>query len=252
MTALKSGINGFLILLLILGCQTATADSDEDYQQVSVADPFIEMHTGPGRGYPIFHVVEKGQSILLIKKRTQWYKVKSPRGKVGWVHEDQMEQTLTPEGERYETEKPTKEGFVNRNFEAGALAGDFDGANVLTLYTGWSWTPNISTELTVSQALGNVSDIQFATVNIMHQPFPEWYVSPYVKLGTGIITTKPRATLVFPEDREDELLVAGIGFRAYVSRQFFIRAEYNSYTILTSRNDNDQVEEWKLGFSVYF
>lgn len=235
-----------------MGCSSVSADSDDDYQQVTIAEPFIEMHTGPGRGYPVFHIVEKGENVLVIKKKTQWYKVKSPRGKLGWVHEDEMELTLTPSGEPYEIQKKDHEGFVNRDFEMGFLAGDFQGANVMTMYGGWSWTPNISTELTISQALGNVSDIQFANLNIMHQPFPEWFVSPYIKIGTGIIQTKPRATLVFPEDREDEMVTAGIGARIYIARQFFLRAEFNSHTILTSRNDNDEVEEWKIGFGVYF
>lgn len=235
-----------------MGCSSVSADSDDDYQQVTIAEPFIEMHTGPGRGYPVFHIVEKGENVLVIKKKTQWYKVKSPRGKLGWVHEDEMELTLTPAGETFEIQKKDHEGFIHRDFEMGFMAGDFDGANVMTIYGGWSWTPNISTELTVSQALGNVSDIQFANLNIMHQPFPEWRVSPYVKIGTGNIRTKPRATLVFPEDRDDGMVTAGIGARIYIARQFFLRAEFNSHTILTSRNDNDEVEEWKIGFGVYF
>lgn len=234
-----------------MGCSSVSADTD-DYQQVQIADPFIEMHTGPGRGYPVFHIVEKGQEVFIIKKKTQWYKVKSSRGKLGWVHEDEMERTLTADGETFEIQKKDRDGFVNRDFEMGFMAGELQGANVMTLYGGWSWTPNISTELTISQALGNVSDIQFANLNIMHQPFPEWVVSPYVKLGTGIIQTKPRATLVFPEDREDEMVTVGLGARVYIARQFFLRAEYNSHKILTSRNDNDEVEEWKIGFGVYF
>ncbi|WP_444998099.1 SH3 domain-containing protein [Aliikangiella sp. IMCC44359] len=248
----KSNIKRLLIFILIISCTNAVADEEESYQRVEIADPFIELHTGPGRGYPVFYIVEKGRQIQLIKKKTQWYKVKTPRGKVGWVHENEMEHTLTPSGEQYKTNKPDQEGFINRDYEAGALFGDFGGANVMSIYAGWNWTPNISTELVLSQALGNVSDIQFVNLNIMHQPFPEWRVSPYIKIGSGIIETKPRATLVLPADRKDEMVHAGVGFRVYISRQFFIRAEYNSHTILTSRNDNDEVEEWKLGFSVFF
>lgn len=249
---MKSEVKKTLIFFVLLMGITNISAAEEDYQQVIVTDPFIEMHTGPGRGFPVFHIVEKKDKIKIIKKKTQWYKVESPRGKLGWAHEDQMQKTLTPAGQQYEIDKPDQEGFIERSFEAGALAGDFGGANVLTLYSGVSWTPNISTELSISQALGNVSDIRFVNLSIMHQPFPEWVVSPYVKIGTGIIETKPRATIVFPEDRQDEMVSIGIGTRIYVSRQFFIRAEYNSHTILTSRNDNDEVEEWKLGFSVYF
>ncbi|WP_196137435.1 outer membrane beta-barrel protein [Aliikangiella sp. G2MR2-5] len=239
-------------IILLAGVASLSALAEDDYQVVEIAEPFIEMHTGPGRGYPVFHVVEKGQTIQLIKKRTEWYKVLAKRSKLGWVHEDQLRRTLTPSGENFEINKPDQEGFVDRNFEAGMLAGDFGGANVMTLYGGWSWTQNISTEIAVSQALGNVSDIQFINLNIMHQPFPEWTFSPYVKIGTGRVKISPNATIIQPQDREDEMVHAGVGMRVYISRQFFLRAEYNAHTILTSRNDNDEIEEWKLGFSVYF
>ena len=241
---------GFYFIIAIF--PAAYGYSEEEYQSVEIAEPFIEMHTGPGRGYPVFHVVEKGDKISVIKKRTEWYKVKAHREKVGWVHEDQLQKTLNPNGTAFEINKPDQSGFADRDFEAGMLAGDFGGATVMTLYGGWSWTENISTELAFSQALGNVSDIQFANLNIMHQPFPDWRFSPYMKIGTGVIKVNPNATIIQPEDRQDEMVHAGIGMRIYVSRQFFLRAEYNSHTILTSRNDNDEIEEWKLGFSVYF
>ena len=239
-------------LFVVAIVNTPKVHAEDEYQSVEVAEAFIELHTGPGRGYPVFHIVEKGQKVSLIKKKTEWYKVKSPRGKLGWVHEDQLQNTLNPDGSNFKINKPDQDGFIARNFEAGVLAGDFGGADVTTLYGGWSWTENIATELSISQALGNVSDITFANVSIMHQPFPEWRVSPYAKIGAGIIKIKPNATIILPEDREDEMLHAGVGVRVYVSRQFFVRAEYNSHTILTSRNDNDEIEEWKIGFSVYF
>ena len=240
------------VCLILVFSNTIQAYSEEEFQSVEIAEPFIEMHTGPGRGYPVFHVVEKGDSVSIIKKRTEWYKVKAHREKVGWVHEDQLQKTLNPDGSGFEINKPDQQGFTDRDFEAGMLSGDFGGATVMTLYGGWSWTENIATELALSQALGNVSDIQFATISIMHQPFPEWRFSPYMKVGGGAIKVTPNATIIQPEDREDEMVHVGIGMRVYVSRQFFLRAEYNSHTILTSRNDNDEIEEWKLGFSVYF
>ncbi len=241
-----------LYLFIVSGSIYAKDDENESYQQVTIAEPFIEFHTGPGRGYPIFFIVEKGDKITLIKKKTQWYKVESNKGKQGWVHEDQMAQTLTSSEDNFKIDKPEQSEFVQRDFEAGVLVGDFGGANVMTLFSGWSWTPNISTELAYSQALGNVSDSRLIDLSIMHQTFPEWAVSPYIKIGTGRIVTKPHATLVSTEDRKDEFVHAGLGFRIYLSRQFSARIEYNSYTILTSRNDNNETGEWKLGFSVFF
>lgn len=227
-------------------------DSDE-FQKVTVAEAFIEFHTGPGRGYPVFHIEEKGQEISLIKKKTQWFKVRSNKGLEGWVHEDTMDKTLIGDtDENFDSGNSQLEDFAHRNWEAGVLGGEFGGAQSLTLYGGWNFTDNLAGELAVAQALGSVADIRFANISIVHQPFPEWRVAPFFKLGAGIIQTRPFTTLIQTQDRTDEIVNVGLGVKAYISRQFFIRVEYTSYTILTSRNDNDEVEEWKLGFSVFF
>ena len=226
--------------------------ADEALQQTEVAEPFVEIHTGPGRGFPVFYIAERGEKITLIKKRTQWFKIRTKDGNEGWVHEDKMALTLIAEDEKFDAGKPEQIDFQQRDFEMGVLTGNYGGATSLTLYGGWNWTENISTELAISQALGNVSDIRIATVNILHHPFPDWRYSPYFKLGTGIVQTQPHATLIQAVDRTDETVHVGGGIKIYVSRQFFIRAEYNKHTVLTSRDDNDEVEEWKLGFSVFF
>lgn len=228
------------------------ADEVDEYQAVKVAEPFIEFHTGPGRGYPVFHIVEKGQSLFLIKKKTQWFKVRSAKGHEGWVHEDTMQKTLSGDEQQFDAGNYQLQDFTKREWETGVLGGDFGGATSLSIYTGWNFTQNLSAELSVSQALGNVADIRFANISLVHQAFPEWRVSPFVKLGGGVIQTRPFTTLIQTQDRTDEIVNVGLGVKAYVSRQFFIRVEYTSYTILTSRNDNDEVEEWKLGFSVFF
>jgi len=240
-----------LFMVTFISPLAVFADEDE-YQQVVINESFIEFHTGPGRGYPVFHIEEKGEKIQLIKKKTQWFKVRSIKGHEGWVHEDEMEKTLASENETFDSGNNSLSDFSIRQWEAGVMGGDFDGATSLTLYGGWNFTENLSTELSLSQALGSVSDIRFAGVHILHQPFPEWRYSPFFKLGAGVIKTSPFTTLIQTQDRTDELVNVGLGVKAYVSRQFFIRVEYTNFTILTSRNDNDEVEEWKLGFSVFF
>jgi uncharacterized protein YraI len=50
-----------LFFVLLLCCTLANAENS--YQEVRIADPYIDIRTGPGRGYPIFHVVERGKLI---------------------------------------------------------------------------------------------------------------------------------------------------------------------------------------------
>ena len=239
------------LLIFLLSVHDAKAEDTDEYQKVTIAEAFIEFHTGPGRGYPVFHVVEKGQQISLIKKKTQWFKVRTIKGLEGWVHEDKMEQTLYGDT-NFDAGSAKQKDFTKRSFEAGVLGGDFGGATALTLYGGWNFTENLTAELSVKQALGNVSEIRIANVSIVHQVFPEWRISPFYRIGAGVIQTEPFTTLVQTQDRTDQILNVGAGVKIYVFRKFFIRAEYVRHTILTSRNDNDEVNEWKLGFSVFF
>ena len=37
---------------------------------VSVADPYLELRTGPGRGFPVVQVVERGETVEVETRRT--------------------------------------------------------------------------------------------------------------------------------------------------------------------------------------
>lgn len=225
---------------------------DEPPVVVKVVDPYLEMHTGPGRGFPIFHTIEKEETITILKRRTDWFKVISTRGKTGWVKRAQMQYTLGAQGELVDLDDPTLQDYAQRRSEFGVLAGDFDGADALTGYVGYRFTKNISAELKISQAKGNFSNSKIATLALTHQPFPEWRISPFFTLGAGVIRTEPNATLVKTEDRTDNALLVGAGFYYYLTRRFMLRFEYSNHLILTSRNVNEEVNEWKAGFSVFF
>ena len=76
-------------------------DTDRTYYRVTIAEPFIEMHTGPSAGYPIFHVVDRGDEVSILHRKTNWFKVETSDGKTGWVSRDQMRRTLQPSGEPF-------------------------------------------------------------------------------------------------------------------------------------------------------
>ena len=63
--------------------------------KILIADPYIELHTGPGRGYPVFHVVERGREVEIVKRRTDWFQIRTERGIEGWVPREQMIATLS-------------------------------------------------------------------------------------------------------------------------------------------------------------
>ena len=243
---------GCLAALVLQIFLTAPVEAADEYRTVTVADPYLEMHTGPGGGYPIFNVVDRGESVDVLKQRTEWYLVRTAKGKEGWVKRVQMELTLQPDGMPVSFDDLGVEDFASAKWELGVLAGDFGGANIVSLYGGYSLNPNISIELWGSQILGNFSNGWMGSVNIVHEAFPEWRVSPFFTLGAGAIHTKPKSTIIQGEDRTDQIGHVGAGFRVYATRRFLLRAEYKSYVVFTSRDENEEVEEWKVGFAFFF
>jgi hypothetical protein len=163
-----------------------------------------------------------------------------------------MVQTLTESGEKTRFEEPGIGDFSNRRWEAGLLAGDFDGADVFSASLGYAMTRNFSAELSLSKVFGDFSDAKVASINLLAQPFPEWRISPYFSIGAGVIQTDPNVTLVAENDRTEQIGNAGIGARMYMTRRFIFRAEYRRHTVFQDKDDNLEIDEWKAGFAFFF
>lgn len=241
-----------IALLLCTQLLMGGAAAAKEYREVKIADPFIELHSGPGRGFPIFYVEDRGQVIKILKRKTSWFKVETGNGTQGWVQRDQLLLTLTPEGERTQINDPTGKDFLRRRGEAGVLFGDFSGSDVITLYGGYAFTRNVSTELAVSQALGTVSSKQFINLRLIHQAFPEWPVSPFFALGVGHLKTEASSTQAKAADRSDTVAHVGVGLRSYLSSNFMLRAEYNQYVVFSSNDYNEDLKEWKVGLAFFY
>jgi hypothetical protein len=113
-------------------------------------------------------------------------------------------------------------------------------------------TENLSIELEASQMFGDYSDAVSGTVSLVAQPFPEWRLSPFLSLGTGIIYTDPNVTLVDESDRTEQIGSVGVGVRYYLTRRFLLRAEYRNSVIFQDTDDNQEINEWKAGFAFFF
>jgi opacity protein-like surface antigen len=241
------------LLLTLLLCQVQTASAKEHPHKILIADPYIELHTGPGRGYPVFHVVERGREVEIVKRRTDWFQIRTERGLEGWVPREQMIATLEPTGEPLDLQEPARENYMSRRWQAGVAGGDFAGASMVSAFGGYAFSDNLSIELTFNHIVGEFSNGYSATLGLVHVFVPEWRISPYFTLGTGVIYTDPKSTLVQSIDRTDQIGYVGGGLQFYLTRRFMLRTEYRNNVIFTSRNDNEEVDEWKyLGIAFFF
>ena len=85
--------------MLVLLPVKAVSSEPSPPLQVKVAEPYVDIHTGPGRGYPVFHVVERHAPLTLLFQRAGWIKVETARGRIGWVPRKALLSTLDGSGE---------------------------------------------------------------------------------------------------------------------------------------------------------
>jgi len=230
----------------------AGASVANNLQRVIIADPFIELHSGPGRGYPIFHVVDRHDWVVVLKRKHDWFKVRSSDDKVGWVLIDQMQKTLTAPGVQAKYQQVVRDHFKKRSWEFGVMAGDFAGAPLLTVYTGYNFQENLASELYMTQVSGNFTKTLLVGFGFISTPFPNWVVSPYFTVGGGYIENAPRKSFVFAETTNTLYVSAGAGLRMYLSRSLFMRLEIRENIVFIDDDANGEFREIKGGFSFFF
>jgi uncharacterized protein YgiM (DUF1202 family) len=243
------------VMLIIQLFSVNVYSASEPLQQVKIADPYIEMHTGPGGGYPIFHVMERGAFIEIISRRTNWFKVNNLKGKTGWVYFDQLSRTLSANGNPVKFTEVTQDDFADRDWEWGVMVGDFGGAPSLTTYGSYMFNQGFATEASISQSIGDISSSFLYKIGLVMQPFPEWSYSPYFQMATGIIDVKPSSTTSQPLDGTSQFSSISLGVRKHITQKIIVRLEYSQYIIFSSTKDNDnneEIKEWKAGFAVFF
>jgi opacity protein-like surface antigen len=234
------------------GACLAADDAPVRLRELLVVEPYIELHEGPGRGYAVTQVVARGDTFEVLYRRTEWFRVRTRRGVEGWAHEREVLKARLPDGSPFTIDRGDRAGFTSHRFEMGASLGDYGGATLIGSYFAVVFNEQMQLELTGSQFLGDASNGYSGTIGLAHVYRPDWRISPLLTLGGGLIRIEPKATLVQPEDRTDQTAYAGAGVRMYLTRRFFLRAEYRHHMVFTSRNENEEINEWKMSFAFFF
>jgi uncharacterized protein YgiM (DUF1202 family) len=237
------------VLLLALPAARAHA---RDYLQLFVVQPYLELHTGPGRGYPVTQVVARGEAVDVLMRRTEWFKVRTERGIEGWAHERDLAQTTLADGSPFTINLGDRAGFTSHRWESGIFGGAYEGATLISAYQAVSLTDHLKVELSASQFLGNLSNGYLLDLGFSHVFMPEWRISPFVTLGGGYERVEPKATLAQPVSSSNQTAYFGVGVRYYLARRLFLRGELRGHEIFTNQNSNEVRNEWKIGIAFFY
>ena len=226
--------------------------TDDKFQKVTIADAYIELHTGPGSGFPIFHVEERGEKIQILISKTEWFKVKTNKNKVGWVSRAQLEQTLTQAGVKKTFKDILLDDYIKSRLEFGIATGLFESEQSFTLRVGYKLIPNLSFEFAYTKASGSFSSSTLYQGNFVLQLYPESRFSPFLLVGYGKFENVPATSLVSATNASLDMGNAGIGFKYYLTDTFYFRADATTYVVLVGDNRSDEYSHFNAGFSFFF
>jgi Bacterial SH3 domain len=243
---------GFFVTGCVIGHSPVHAADAPTTERLKVADPYLELHTGPGRGYPVFFVVAREESVEIELRHTDWYKVRTADGKLGWVHRRQLENTLTEAGVGKTFRDIAVDDYLARRVEFGAGWGRFKSEPMLKLWTAYRFTETLNAEATFGQVQGVFSGTDFWHVNLNAEPWGDKRLSPFFGIGFGKFRNIPNPSLVAATPTNAKLANASVGLRYYMSERFVLRADYTLYTAFVADTRSTEYRAITAGLSFFF
>ena len=221
-------------------------------ERLQVTDPYIELRTGPGRGFPIFFVAQRNAWIEIELRHTDWFKVRTEGGKVGWVDRHQLETTLTAAGGTKTFRDVLLDDYLSRKVQLGAAWGHFKSEPMLKLWTSVRLSETLSVEGTVGQVQGVFSGTDFWHVNLLAEPWSDRRFSPFFGIGVGKFKNFPNQSLIGATTTNAKLANAGVGVRYHLTDRFVVRADYSIYTAFVSDARTTEYRAFTAGLSFFF
>ena len=241
-----------LLALLLLALPLSAQAAKRELLQLFVTEPYLELHTGPGRGYPVFFVVGRSDWIEIELRRTNWFKVRTDGGKVGWVNREQLESTLTAAGNVKGFRDILLDDYLSRRVLMGAAWGHFKSEPMLKLWGGYRLSETLSLEGTLGQVQGVFSGTDFWHLSLTSEPWSDQRLSPFFSVGLGKFRNIPNASLGGAAPTDAKLAHATLGLRWYLGERFVARLDTSLYTAFVADNRSTEYRAVTAGIAFFF
>ncbi|WP_160171438.1 SH3 domain-containing protein [Marinobacter nitratireducens] len=247
----RQSVGSALTAVLVALVGNGTAHAEDAVPALEVSDPFIELHTAPGRGYPIFHVIEKGEQVELLKRKTNWYKVRAASGETGWTKASQLGRTLQPTGLPADLPEVSHGQYLESSWRVGFTAGQLEQSPSFSLTAGYRPLTWLGAEIEAGKIYNQSVTSDYYGANLILEPLHQWSLTPYALIGYSQFSFDARQKVLLSDLGDADGVTLGGGLGYYIGRNFLIRAEYRVYSV-SSNSDSTGLSEWKIGLNTFF
>ncbi|OUR66267.1 hypothetical protein A9Q73_07410, partial [Bermanella sp. 47_1433_sub80_T6] len=151
--------------------------------ELSVIDTYLELHTGPGRGYPIFHVIEQGQSVKVLRRRSNWFYVSDRRNTQGWVKQESLARTLAPTGMPAALPDIQHGDFLAQQGRIGFSVGQLGTSYTANVTAGYRLLSFAGIEVEYGQIFKDLEDGSSVGATVIIEPIKSWSFTPFISKG---------------------------------------------------------------------
>ncbi len=241
---------GVLWLASLVGGRPAAAAEPEPLR-LYVTEPYLDLRTGPADGHPVTQVVARGEAVEALFQRGEFVKLRTERGVEGWARASDLNRARLADGNAPRFPERTRDGFGDRRWEAGALAGESDGTKLAAVYGSLRLAPGLRGELSGGNVLSGSRSLYIFEAGLDYSVLRGARVEPFVMAGYGVAQVTEGLPLAGSTERSDRTAYAGIGVRAALTGPLFLRVDLRRRFIYASGAKTEEISEWRIGIGFF-
>lgn len=239
-----------LILALAPAANPASAAAREPLR-LFVTEPYVDLRTGPAEGYPVTQVAVRGEALDVLFQRGEFVKLRTERGQEGWARAADLNRARLADGTAPGFPERTIDGFGNRRWEAGILAGELQGRKLAAVQAGLRLAPGLLAEVSGSNILSSSRSLYLVEAGISYAFLRGARIEPFVMAGYGVAQETEGLPIAGSTGRSDSTAYAGVGLRAPLTGPLFLRLDLRRRFIYGSGADTEEISEWRIGIGFF-
>lgn len=236
--------------------EAAAARDAEPQVHARVVVEMAPLRTGPGPGFRIVRVANRGETFPVFERATRgyWLRVELPDGSSAYVQGDMVfTHEVGPPSRRARVLAKifAPPPLLGAHGEIALSLGGMSGSGFMAVRPSWLLDPVFALEANLAASVGSAGRLFLAGAGGLINVFPSWPIVPFFAAGGGMAYAAPNAGSFVLEEGTRSMLYAGGGLRFAFRYRLILRVEGRSYAMFDADNLRAQ-QEISGGFSAFF